>query len=137
MKIPLMINMEGPAIVIGGGKVGMHKVSQLSKLDVDIILIDREDIVVPSDVKFIRAELDPDNLKDLISKDAVLVVSALEDRDLNAMVSKHCQANGILVNVVDDPELSTVFFMAFSKKGDIIVSVTTSGQCPFRQLNMR
>ena len=158
MKMPLMINKEGAAVVIGGGNVGMHKLSQLSKFNTDIILIDRDEIQVdeiqmdkvPVDgmqvpnnintninVKFIRAELKPDNIASIIPEDAALVISALEDRGLNALVAEHCNAKGILINVVDDPELSTVFFTAFSKKGDITVSVTTSGQCPFLARKMR
>ena len=142
MKIPLMLNMDGPAIVIGGGNVGMHKISQLSKFDVEIILIDREvpgsEIPdIPQNVTFRKAELAPDNIGEIIPVNAALVVSALEDRKLNALVADHCRSKGILVNVVDDPELSTVFFTAFSKKGDIVVSITTSGQCPFLARKMR
>ncbi|MCK4758271.1 MAG: hypothetical protein KAS67_07455, partial [Thermoplasmata archaeon] len=139
MKIPLMLSMDGPALVIGGGNVGMHKVGQLSKFDVDIILVDREDldIEIPGNVTFRKAELAPDNIGEIIPDKAALVVSALEDRELNALVADHCRSKGILVNVVDDPELSSVFFTAFSKKGDIVVSITTSGQCPFLARKMR
>ena len=145
MKMPLMMNMEGVAVVIGGGKVGMHKLSQLSRFNSKIILIDRDDIhiddisvdgtqtpnITDTNIKFIKAELRPDNIDSIIPDDAALVISALEDRGLNALVAEHCNAQSILVNVVDDPELSSVFFTAFSKKGDIAISVTTSGQCPF------
>lgn len=149
--MPLMMNMEGVAVVIGGGNVGMHKLSQLSKFNTDIVLIDRDEIQIDeipvdkiqtphttgTNIKFIKAELKPDNIASIIPEDAALVISALEDRGLNALVAEHCNINGILVNVVDDPELSTVFFTAFSKKGDITVSVTTSGRCPFLARKMR
>ena len=115
----------------------MHKVSQLSKFDIDIVLMDMKAIQAPENVRFIKTELKPENIASTIPEDAVLVVSALEDRELNALVAEHCNAKGILVNVVDDPELSTVFFTAFSKKGDITISVTTSGQCPFLARKMR
>ena len=137
MKMPLMINMEGRAVVLGGGNVGMHKVSQLSKFDIDILLIDKEEIDVPTNVKLLTIEVKPDNLNDIIPEDAVLVISALENRELNALVADHCQKRKILVNVVDDPELSTIFFTAFSKKGDIVVSITTLGQCPFLARKIR
>ena len=135
--MPLMINLEGRAVVLGGGNVGMHKVNQLSKFDIDIVLVDREEIDVPTNVELIKIEVKPDNVNSIIPEDAVLVISALENRELNAMVAEHCQSRGILVNVVDDPELSTVFFTAFSKKGDIVVSITTTGQCPFLARKMR
>ena len=80
MKMPLMMNMDGKALVLGGGKVGMHKVSQLSKFDVPIILIDREEIEAPGGVQFIKKDIRPDNLNDIITEDVVLVVSALENR---------------------------------------------------------
>ena len=121
MKVPLMMNMEGKAVVIGGGNVGMHKLSQLSKFNIDIILIDKNEIKmdefpvdeIPVDgmqvpnninanintnvssntnIKFIRAELKPDNIASIIPEDAALVISALEDRELNALVAEHCNA---------------------------------------------
>ena len=142
MKMPLMINMEGRAVVLGGGNVGMHKVSQLSKFDVDIVLIDMEEIDASANaelinVELIKIEVKPENINGIIPEDAVLVISALEDRELNALVAEHCRTRGILVNVVDDPDLSTAFFTAFSKKGDIAVSITTTGQCPFLARKMR
>ncbi len=146
MKIPLMMNIEGRALVLGGGNVGMHKVSQLSKFDVDIVLMDMDDIPVndilaqnniKANIEFIKAEVRPDNISSIIPNDISLVVSALEDRALNARVADYCNAKGILVNVVDDPELSSVFFTAFSKKGDIVISITTSGKCPFLARKMR
>ena len=42
--------------------------------------------------------------------DAVLVIAATNDRDLNRLVSEHAQSANILSNVVDDPGFSTVIF---------------------------
>lgn len=134
-----MLNMDGPVFVIGGGNVGLHKVSQLSRFDVDIILVDKDDLDLSPqpNVHFMRSELAPGNMGEIIPENAALVVSALEDKELNALVAGYCQSKGILVNVVDAPELSTVFFTAFSKKGELIISITTSGQCPFLARKIR
>ena len=60
----------------------------------------------------------------------MLVIAATNDREVNKAVSSEAQRRGILVNVADDPELCTFFMPAVVRRGDFIVSVSTSGKSP-------
>ena len=77
------------------------------------------------------------NIPDYIPKDTSLVVSALSDRELNKKIANYCLSNNILVNVVDDIELCSVFFPAQSKAGELVVAISTSGKCPFLARKIR
>jgi siroheme synthase-like protein len=137
MRLPTVLNVEGPVVVIGGGDVGLRKVEFLLKFNADVTLVDERDVAVPEGVKLVKRRLTPDNLFDTIPTDAVMVVGALSSRDLNHAIAEFCHANGILVNVVDDPDVSTILFPALSKSGDVNVAISTSGRAPFLARKIR
>ena len=58
------------------------------------------------------------------------VIAATNDRALNARIAALCGAQGILVNVVDDPALCTFLFPALAKRGMLTVGVSTDGASP-------
>ena len=61
---------------------------------------------------------------------AFLVIAATDHRETNKSVSAEAQRRGILVNVVDDPALCTFFVPAMVRRGDLVISVSTSGNSP-------
>ena len=65
-----------------------------------------------------------------ILDDASLAIAATDDHGINEAVSREAQRLGTLVNVVDDPELCTFFMPAVARKGDLVISVSTSGKSP-------
>jgi len=137
MILPIVINMEGPTIVFGCGSVGMRKIELLAGYTKDIIVVSKEFQEMPSFVVKKQGTVTSHNIPDFIPQNAALVVSALSDRALNKIIASYCKINKILVNVVDDTELCTVFFPAQSKAGDLVVAISTSGQCPFLAKQIR
>lgn len=137
MRLPTVLNVEGPVIVFGGGDVGLRKVEYLLRFNADVTVVDKRDIPLPEGVKLLRKHVSPEDLPDIIPEGTTLVVGALSSREMNHAISQFCKEHGILVNVVDDPDVSTILFPALSKSGDINVAVSTSGKAPFLARKIR
>jgi siroheme synthase-like protein len=137
MRLPMVLNLEGPVVVIGGGDVGLRKVGFLLGFDADVTVVDEREVPLPEGVKLVKRRVTVEDLHVIIPAGTVLVVGALSSEDLNHAIALHCRDNGILVNVVDDPEVSTILFPALSKSGDVNVAVSTSGRVPFLARKVR
>ena len=137
MRMPTVLNMDGPVIVVGGGKVGLRKVEYLSKFTTDIVVVAEEKLPMPEFVTTKVTNVKAQDIESLIPENTVLVIAALSDVDLNREIAGSCRQREILVNVVDDPDHSTILFPALSKEGDINIAISTSGRCPFLARKLR
>jgi precorrin-2 dehydrogenase/sirohydrochlorin ferrochelatase len=137
MMLPTVLNVEGPVIIFGGGTVGQRKAEYLSKFHNDITVISEEILPLPAGVNHVKQRIEEKDIPDLISNETVLVVAALSSRSMNRAISSWCQKNGILINVVDDADASTVVFPALSNSGDLSIAISTSGRCPFLARKLR
>jgi siroheme synthase-like protein len=131
------LNIDGPVIIFGGGNVGLRKVEYLSKFSEDITLVTEDAPSLPVGIKLKQVKVQEDAIAEYIPKGTALVVSAFSSRELNHAIARWCMENGILVNVVDDPEVSTILFPALSTSGDLNIAVSTSGRCPFLARKIR
>ena len=127
---PLMIQLEKePVLVVGGGKTALRKVKILLGFGAAV------DVVAPRvqpELRELPAGLQERAFQpaDLEGKFWRLVVAATDDRAVNRAVSEGCQALGIPVNVVDDPELCTFIFPAIVKQQDVVCAVSSGGHSP-------
>jgi siroheme synthase-like protein len=137
MSLPTVLKLEGPVIVFGGGRVGHRKVEYISNFTKDITVVARDSLPMPDYVKLSVTDLRSQDIPSSIPANASLVISALSDTDMNRAIGEFCRDRGILVNVVDDPESSTILFPALSHEGKLSVSVSTSGECPFLARKIR
>jgi siroheme synthase-like protein len=137
LRLPTVLNIDGPVIIFGGGNVGLRKVEYLSKFSEDITLVTENAPSLPVGIKLKQVKVQEDAIAEYIPKGTALVVSAFSSRELNHAISRWCTENGILVNVVDDPEVSTILFPALSTSGDLNIAVSTSGRCPFLARKIR
>lgn len=127
---PLMIQLEKePVLVVGGGETALRKVKILLEFGAVV------DVVAP----VFRPELETLPIgrqertfrpEDLEGKFWRLVVAATDDRTVNRAISEGCQALGIPVNVVDDPELCTFIFPAIVKQQEVVCAVSSGGRSP-------
>ena len=131
---PINVNLASRrCLVIGGGSVAERKVETLLEFGAEVIVIAPEitpglsDLVSRRLIQHLTSSYQSD-LSD--PSDLALVFAATDDREVNRQVSGDCQSRGILVNVVDDPELCTFFVPAIIRRDDLIISVSTSGDSP-------
>ena len=137
MRLPTVLNIEGPVIVFGGGKVGLRKVEYISRFTRDIVVVGEENLPMPECVNTKVTKVKAEDIESLVPENTALVIAALSDVDLNREIAESCLKRDILVNVVDDPDHSTILFPALSKEGDINIAISTSGRCPFLARKVR
>jgi len=137
MKLPTVLNIGDNVVIFGGGKVALRKVKYLSNFTKDIAVIAKESRPLPKHVKLTISSIDIQNISKFIPENTALVVAALSESSMNHSIAEWCYSHHILVNVVDNPGLSTVLFPALSHKSDLNVTVSTSGKCPFLARKIR
>ena len=128
---PMMINIEGkPVLVIGGNAEGLKKIQVLKDFGAVVTLVALEafdEAVKLADVFYHRGFQN----SDITESDFALVVSAVNDRELDKRIYEMAQEKSIPINVVDDIELCTFIFPAIVKEDDVVVAVSSSGKSPF------
>jgi len=68
---------------------------------------------------------------------AFLAIGATDDPAVNRQVSADCRAKGILVNIVDAPELCDFFVPSVVQRGDLTLAISTDGKSPALAMRIR
>lgn len=118
-------------VVVGGGEVAQRKTESL------IVCHARVKVVAPSATADI-IELADKGIIEYASKyyepsdldGALLAIAATNDMELNRRISADCRERGVLVNVVDVPALCDFFVPSIIRRGDLVISISTSGRGP-------
>jgi precorrin-2 dehydrogenase len=129
---PILLNIQGKrCLVVGGGKVALRKVQTLLEHSVTIEIVspafcpELEQLIKAGAVRFIQRDYETEDLNN-----ALLVIAATDDTKVNAKVAADARKKGILVNVVDKPDISDFTVPSYFRQGDVIVAVSTSGKSP-------
>ena len=135
MKLyPIMINIENrPVAIIGGGNVALRKAAELLKSGARVTVISPEiydgfnDLVgeYGDRVELVKSEYISGSLENYS-----LVFSATNSAEVNSSVYKEAHVKNIFINAVDDPPNCSFFIPSFTRKGDLILSLSTSGSSP-------
>ena len=139
--LPLFHNLKcRRVIVIGGGEIALRKVRLVAEADAYITIVAKEictDLVEMRDMnakkgiynlELITALYQQQHIENI--PDAVLVIAATNDPELNREVSKHAQQAHMLSNVVDDPGYSTVIFPSIVDRSPIQIAISSGGDAP-------
>ena len=118
-------------LVVGGGGVGTRKVTALLECDA------RVTVVSPKT---------SDHLTKLASSGAIawrqrsyrtsdldnmfLVIGATDDEKLNHRIHNDAEQANILCNIADRPQSCNFILPAVVRQGDLIITISTSGQSP-------
>lgn len=131
MYYSVMLKMKGKkTVVIGGGKVAERKIKALLEACADITVVSPH--LSDHLFRLYQEEKICWKQKMFEKKDvagAFLVIAATNDKHVNQQVFQSCEAHQ-LVNVVDAPENSNIIMPATFKRGDLVISVSTSGKVP-------
>lgn len=124
---PFMKPLEGACVVlVGGGKVALHKAQRLVPFDVDLIVCAHN--VLPELTRLARRVYEEYSSQVLDGAD--LVIASTDDPALNARVSADCRLRHIPVNCVDDRENCDFFFPALIVRGEVSIGISTGGASP-------
>jgi uncharacterized protein len=121
-------------LVVGGGNVGLEKVTALlfSAPDANVTVVAplikdelKEAIGKYNSYKIIQREFEEG---DLNRKD--IVILATDNKELHAYIKKLANEKGILCNVADTPDLCDFYLGSVVKKGNLKIAISTNGKSP-------
>ena len=128
MYFPVSLKVrDAPCLVVGGGRIALQKARALLKAGA------RVTVLGPSLSPGLK-RLGPRHLRKKFQaadvKGSFLVVAATDDPAVNRAVHRACVRRGILLNVVDVPELCTFIVPAIVRRGPVTLAVSTGGRSP-------
>ena len=129
---PLLLDLKGKkCIVVGGGRVARRKVHSLLKTGAAV------KIISPNLTQNLKKLAEQNKISWTASRyqkryiqNSFLVIAAAADKKINSKISRDAQKSRIPVNVVDSPEESSFIVPSNISRGDLIISISTSGKVP-------
>jgi precorrin-2 dehydrogenase / sirohydrochlorin ferrochelatase len=128
MMFPVVIDLRTKrVVVIGAGKIGVHKMRQLIEAGAYVVAISDEVLApLPEGLgEFHQRRYQYGDLEG-----AFMVVTATGDPEVNDGIVAEANENNILLNSVDDLARCNFYFTAVHRDGDLLVSVSTEGASP-------
>lgn len=133
---PIFLNIQGKkCVVVGGGNVAWRKVCSLKEAGAKVTVVSPDfcpELEGEAGVERIQQKYDT-----AILKGAALVIASTDDGVVNKKVYRDAIESGILVNVVDKPELCSFIVPASVMRGNLCISISTGGASPALARNIR
>ncbi|WP_167357028.1 precorrin-2 dehydrogenase/sirohydrochlorin ferrochelatase family protein [Paenibacillus pectinilyticus] len=134
---PLMLNLSGRScLVVGGGPIAERKVRGLLAAGANVTVISEEfttgiqAMAERTDVVLYRQTFDAAIVQASDKERFTLVIAATNQMDVNTQIALAAQAQGYLVSVVDQPELSSFILPSVVRRGKLVITVSTGGASP-------
>ncbi len=118
-------------LIVGGGAVGTRKVNTLLECGARVTVVSPEP--TPQLTRLASAGSITLEKRDYRSDDITgmfLVIGATDDESLNHQVSKDAEQAHILCNIADRPEVCNFILPSIVRRGDLVITVSTSGKSP-------
>ncbi|MFV9644877.1 MAG: precorrin-2 dehydrogenase/sirohydrochlorin ferrochelatase family protein [Desulfobacterales bacterium] len=118
-------------LVVGGGSVGTRKVLTLLDCGAIVTVVSpdaAEKLLELAGNGSIRWEKRSYLASDLDTM--FLVIGATDDEELNRQISADAEKLNMLCNIADRPEVCNFILPAIVNRGDLVISISTSGKSP-------
>ena len=118
-------------LVVGGGGVGTRKVMTLIDCDAKVTVVSpdvRGKLLELADRGLIILEKRPYRETDL--EGMFLVIGTTDDEELNRQISMDAEKLNMLCNIADRPEVCNFILPSIVNRGDLTISISTSGKSP-------
>jgi precorrin-2 dehydrogenase / sirohydrochlorin ferrochelatase len=129
---PVLLALAGRrCLVIGGGSIAEGKVAGLLEAEATITVVAPalspalRELAVAGRIAHVPREYQPGDLDG-----AFLAIAAADDRAVNGLVWQEATQRNVLLNAVDDVPHCSFIAPAIVRRGDLIVSISTSGVAP-------
>lgn len=129
---PIFLDICGKkCVVIGGGKVALRKVKLLLEHGSNVEVVsptlcpELSQLAENGSINVLNKNYEPGVLAG-----AFVAVAATTEADTNEKVAEEARRQGILVNVVDNPEQSNFIVPSSLRRGDITIAISTAGKSP-------
>lgn len=130
---PIFLDIGKKAcLVVGGGSVALRKVEALLSAGAVVKVVspccgDELDGLAKKNKDLI---IEKKCFEDGDIDGTWLVIAATDLKETNQKISSLAKSRGLLVNVVDDPELCNFYVPSVAVRGGLMVAVSTGGRCP-------
>lgn len=129
---PIFLDIKGkPCVVIGGGDVAERKVESLLESGAKVSVISPKltpalkKLASKKKIEYCPKPYEPGDLEGFF-----LAYSATNNTEVNRVVFREAKKQGILLNVVDVPELCNFIVPSVVSRGDLLIAISTSGKSP-------
>jgi len=129
---PVFLRVAGRScLVIGGGNVGEQKVDTLLNASARVTVISPhltphlEALATSGQINHQRRPYGRGDLTGFF-----LAYAATNDESLHAQIAADASAAGVLLNVVDQPQLCDFIVPAVMERGDLVIATSTGGASP-------
>jgi siroheme synthase-like protein len=129
---PIGLDLKNrPVLVVGGGTIAEGKITPLVEAAAQVQVVSptlteplhqlvTQGVIAYRQGEFVAADLD----------NKILVISATDQQAVNEAVAQAATARGLLCNVVDQPALCNFITPSIVTRGDLQISISTSGKSP-------
>ena len=129
---PIFLKLTArPCTVVGAGKLAESKIESLLAANARVTVIApraNDRITALAECGEITLHLREYAHGDLRSQ--FLVVAATDVPAVNRAVFAEAEANGVLINAVDDPPFCDFYFPSVVRRGDLQIAISTAGHSP-------
>ena len=129
---PINLNIaDRDCAVIGGGPVAERKVAAIADCGAKVTVISPDltaglaEMAAAGSINHIAEEY-----RSEIMTSFFLIICATDDHSINNKAAEEAKQQGILVNVVDGPNLCDFIVPAIVDRGDLTIAISTSGKSP-------
>jgi uroporphyrin-III C-methyltransferase/precorrin-2 dehydrogenase/sirohydrochlorin ferrochelatase len=130
--LPIFLNIKNKkCVVVGGGEVAFRKATLLLRAGANLHIVAP---LVSDELRKLRVDRDCTitlkKIEEADLNDAVLVVAATDDLEINERVSVIASKLNIPVNVVDQPHLCSFIMPSIVDRSPIVVAISSGGTSP-------
>jgi precorrin-2 dehydrogenase/sirohydrochlorin ferrochelatase len=136
---PLFIDIsQKHCTVVGGGSIAARKTKDLISYGAKIRLISKE---ICDELKHYAEnktiEWVSENYKEGQINGSFLVIAATNNNKVNKQIYEEAKQKGIMVNVIDSPELCSFIVPSRVVQGDLNIAISTNGKSPLLSKKIR
>jgi len=129
---PLFLKLDGrKCIVVGGGTIAYRKIRALIECGASVMVVspelrrEIEEYAKEHDIEIVRRTVKPSDIKGV-----AVAIAATNNRKVNEAIAQAARENGVLVNVVDMPDLCDFYVPSRIDRGDLQIAISTGGAFP-------
>jgi precorrin-2 dehydrogenase/sirohydrochlorin ferrochelatase len=125
-------------LIVGGGAVGTRKVNTLMECGARVVVVSPDPtpqldrLASEGSVTLKKRAYRSEDLAGMF-----LVIGATDDESLNRQISEDAERAHILCNIADRPEVCNFILPSIVRRGDLVITISTSGKSPALAKHLR
>lgn len=135
MLYPIDLDINNKlCVVIGGGNVALRKIKAILDAGGKVKVIGP---AINEEIRYLDVEVIQRPFQKGDLENAFIAIAATDDEVVNRQVADDATENDVLLNVVDKPDLCQFYVPSVVTRGDLVISISTSGKFPALSKKLR